>query len=61
MECEIEFLKMIIGYCQAIRRTRTRPDLAIEAAKWELKLNQQLVELTKQTELSLRLRKEEAA
>jgi hypothetical protein len=42
---EIEFLNDLKKQCQFARRSKARPELAIPAAKWEMKINTALDEL----------------
>lgn len=42
---EMEFLEDLKRLCQFARRSKVRPDKAIPAAKWEMKINVRLDEL----------------
>lgn len=50
---EIEFLDILRKTCRTMRQSRTRPEMAIPAAEWEIKINERIEELTKQGELPL--------
>lgn len=45
---EIEFLEHLKKTCRTLRTSRNRPELAIPAAEWEMKINERLSELEKQ-------------
>lgn len=45
MNAEIEFLEILKKTCRTMRQSRTRPDLAIPAAEWEIRINTRLDEL----------------
>lgn len=45
---EFEFLETLRKTCRTIRHSKTRPDLAIPAAEWEMKINDRLKELDRQ-------------
>lgn len=54
---EIEFLDGLKRQCQMARRSKARPELAIPAAKWEMKINNALDELHRQETPNLPLGK----
>lgn len=43
---EIEFLEHLKKTCRTLRTSRNRPELAIPAAEWEMKINARLAELS---------------
>lgn len=44
---ETEFLEVLRKTCRTMRQSRSRPELAIPAAEWEMKINERLNELAK--------------
>jgi hypothetical protein len=42
---EHEFLLILRKTCRTMRQSRTRPEMAIPAAEWEIKINTRLDEL----------------
>lgn len=50
---EIEFLEHLKKTCRTLRTSRNRPELAIPAAEWEMKINNRLTELERQQTAAL--------
>jgi hypothetical protein len=48
---EREFLEILRKTCRTMRQSRQRPEMAIPAAQWELKINERLGVLEKAREL----------
>ncbi len=44
MQEEIEMSELLLHYCQTVRRSK-RPQLAMQAAKWEVRLQDELSRL----------------
>lgn len=42
---EHEFLEILRKTCRTMRQARNRPEMAIPAAQWELKINERMQEL----------------
>lgn len=42
---EIEFLEILRKTCRTMRQSRVRPEMAIPAAHWEMRINSRLAEL----------------
>lgn len=42
---EHEFLEILRKTCRTMRQARNRPEMAIPAAEWEMKINSRLAEL----------------
>ncbi len=60
MQEEIEMVELLLHYCQTVRRGK-RPQLAMEAAKWEVRLQAELGQMRKQAELEFGKREKVAA
>lgn len=42
---EHEFLEILRKTCRTMRQARNRPEMAIPAAEWEMKINSRMAEL----------------
>lgn len=58
---EIEFLEDLKKQCQMARRSKARPEVAIPAAKWEIRINEALDELHRLETAELPLGKKQHA
>jgi len=45
IKAEIEFLELLKKTCRTTRNSHARPDLAIPASKWEIRINARLDDL----------------
>jgi hypothetical protein len=52
---EREFLDILRKTCRTMRQSRQRPEMAIPAAQWELKINERIDELDRAINLELGL------
>lgn len=45
LKAELEFLELLKRTCRTTRNSRNRPDLAIPAGQWEIRINSRLDEI----------------
>jgi hypothetical protein len=60
-DAETEFLMDLRKHCRLARGSRARPELAIPAAQWEMKINERLEELERVKGPELPFKKAQAA